>query len=485
MWRIHTISFESQWTPLGGRLGEIPADAQNPPDTAMKTLRAQVLLLVGTIVVLSGCGTTGSLTGTTPVGDTTPPTVTSVLPAADTTVPAEAQISVTFSKPMSIRSVAVSAQPQVAFGPGEWSADERTVSFRPQAPLSAGTRYTITVTGQDKSGNALAPQAWSFTASAPGGRAGAGAARLAQRVEARADPRVFTLFTALNAAGYERGAAESGPVREAVRAASGDLPLKTVEPFRKYWIEHPQPLEAYVRYILHVGEPPEFAEQRAPQGLERLNRVLAGFYEAANVGTLWTAHRAAHDAAAAALAANGPAVIGRVLDYTRTTDSLPTRIVLIPNLLDDPAAAYLLRQPQGAVFVVGWRDQGDAIAVTYLAARLVLDRLPDTAAAELRRTEVLFPLVREQARKEGLISWEQVVRESLAIAVTARLALPAERRAGYLQQPYTRGLILVEHFARELDRYERSTAVLLDFVPDLLRTVDLNEEQRVFSTRKP
>ena len=452
---------------------------------AMNVLKARVFVLLSGVAVLSGCGTTGSLTGTTPVGDATPPTVTATVPAVDTTVPAEAQISVTFSKPMSTRSVAISAQPQVALGPGEWSADERTVGFKAQAPLSAGTRYTITVTGQDKSGNALAPHAWSFTASAPGGRAGTGAARLAQRVEARSDLRVFTLFAALNAAGYERGAAESSAVREAVRTASGDLPLKTVEPFRKYWAEHPQSLEGYVRYVLNVGDPPEFAEQRAPEGLDRLNRVLAGFYEAASVGTLWNTHRQAHDAAAAAFAADGPKVIGQVLDYARATDVPSERIVLVPNLLDDPTAAYLVRQPQRVVFVFGSRGSGDTLAVTQLAARLTLDKLPDAAAAELRRTEALFPLIREQAQKEGLTSWEGVVRESLVAAVTARLALPAERRADYLKKQYARGLILVDHFARELDRYERSTVPLPEFVAELLRTVNLEEEQRVFSTRRP
>ncbi|HEU5298355.1 MAG TPA: Ig-like domain-containing protein [bacterium] len=443
------------------------------------------LALLSMVVVLAGCGTTGSLTGTTPVGDTTPPTVTAVVPASDATVPAETQITVTFSKPMNTRSATISAEPQAAFGPAQWSADERSVSFKPQAPLSPGTRYTVTVTAQDRAGNPAASHRWTFTAGAPGGRAGTGAARLAQRFEVRADPRVFTLFAALNAAGYEAGASESGPVRNAIRTASGDLPLKAVDPFRKYWSEHPLALEAYVRYALDVGDPPEFAEQRAPQGLERLNRVLAAFYDSAGVAAWWNTHRQAYDAAAAAAAAEGPKVIGGVFDYARASELPADRIVVIPNLLDDPGAAYLVRQPQRVAFVVGWHDGGATSPLTLLAARLALEKLPDGAAAELKRTEALYPLARDLAQKEGWTSWAAVVRESLAAAVTARLALPEERRAEYLRRRYARGLILVDHFTRELPRYERSTVPLVDFLPELLASVDLAEEQRVFATRKP
>lgn len=443
------------------------------------------LALLGALLLLAGCGTAAGLTGTTPAGDTTPPRVTAAVPASDATVPAEAQVSVTFSKPMNTRSATISAEPQVAFGPAEWSADERTVSFKPQAALSAGTRYTVTVTAQDKAGNPAASHRWAFTAGAPGGRAGAGAARLAQRIEVRADPRVFTLFTALNAAGYEAGASESGAVRQAVRTASGDLPVRVVDPFRKYWTEHPLALAAYVRYVLDVGDPPEFAEQRAPQGLERLNRVLAAFYDAAGVAALWTTHRQAYEAAAAAATADGPKVIGGVLDYVRSSELPAERIVLVPNLLDDPAAAYLVRQPQRVVFVYGWRGAGDALALTALAARLALETLPDAAAGGMKRTETLFPLVREPAQKEGWTSWEAVVRESLVAAVTARLALPADRRAEYLRRQYARGLILVDHFTRELTRYERNPAPLADFLPDLLAAIDLAEEQRVFAARRP
>lgn len=441
------------------------------------------ILLLGASVC-AACGTTGSLTGIPPVGDTTAPTVTAIVPSSESIVPAEAYISVTFSKPMNTRSIAITAQPQIAFGPAEWSADERTVSFKPQALLSLGTRYTIGVSGKDKAGNALPPFTWSFAAGPSGGRSGAGAARLIDRVEALADPRVFTLFLALTAAGHDRGANASGIVREMVRRAVDDLAPDVVEPFRRYRIDHPQGVEEYVRYVLSLSDPPEFAERRASGGLERLNRVLAGFYDAANVPALWSTHRTAYEAAAAALVGRAPGAIGQVFDYARAPD-VSDRIVVIPNLLDDASAAYLIPQPQAVFFVVGWRGPDDTLGLMHLAARLLLDRRLDAAAAELRRTDPLFPLVRETAARWEWTSWEHVVRESLAAAVTARLALKETARAEYLRGQYGRGLILVDHFTRELVRYERSSAPLAEFVTELLRTVNLGEEQRAFSTRRP
>ena len=304
--------------PLNSFAGESRGYGESP-----SAVRSGIVVPILSILISTGCGSVSGLSGITPAGDTTPPSVTSTTPASEATVPADAPISVTFSEPMNTRSVAVSAQPSVAFGLGQWSTDERTVSFRLEAQLSPGTRYTIAVSGRDRAGNVLAPFSWSFTASAPGARAGAGEARLKDKVEARADERLFTLFAALNASGYDEGLKESGPVRETVRAKLGELTVKVVDPFRKFRAERPQPLEAYAAYVFSLTPPPEFAEQRAQTGLEGLNRILAEFYSQAKIADLWKAQADAHAKTAAAFAAAGVPAIGRVMDYLRATAPVP------------------------------------------------------------------------------------------------------------------------------------------------------------------
>jgi hypothetical protein len=446
-------------------------------------MRVIVSLCLAT-AFLTGCGAVSGLSGLTPAGDTTPPAPVSTAPSADASVPADASIIVTFNEPMNTRSVAITAQPQISFGVGQWSTDERTVTFKPEAPLNSGTRYTVSVTGKDRAGNTMATFSWAFAASAPGPRTGAGEIRLKDRVEARADERLFTLYAALNASGYDEGIKEPGPVRDAVREKMGELPLKVMEPFRKFRAEHPQTLDAYVAYVLNLTPPPDLAEQRAPAGLDRLNRVLADFYSAAKIAELWKAYNESHARAADSFATGGLPLMGKVMDYLRTTEVPAARIVLVPNLLDAPGQAYLIRSGDVTSLVIGTAGALDRQPLARLIARMVLGTAPQNAAAELQRTETLFGLVRETAKKHGYGQWDQIVRESLVTAVAAQTALPAEQREQFLRGEYAKGLILVDHFAMELAKYEQATVPLPEFLPQMLRTVNLDEERRKFAERR-
>jgi len=446
-------------------------------------IRAIVSLCLAT-AFLAGCGAVSGLSGLTPAGDTTPPAAVSTAPATDASVPADASIIVTFSEPMNTRSVAITGQPQISFGVGQWSTDERTVTFKPEASLNSGTRYTVSVTGKDRAGNAMAPFSWAFAASAPGARTGTGEIRLKDRVEARADERLFTLYAALNASGYDEGIKEPGPVREAVREKMGELPLKVMEPFRKFRSEHAQTLDSYVAYVLTLTPPPALAEQRAPNGLDRLNRVLADFYSAAKIAELWKTYTENHAKAADSFATGGVPLMGKVIDYLRTTEVPAARIVLVPNLLDAPGQAHLVRSGDVTSLVIGTTGVLDRQALARLIARMVLNTPPLNAVADLQRTETLFDLVRDSARKHGYSQWEQVVRESLAAVVTAQVTVAAEQREQFLRSEYAKGLILVDHFTTELAKYEQATVPLTEFLPQMLRTVNLDEERRKFAERR-
>jgi hypothetical protein len=384
---------------------------------------------------------------------------------------------------MNIRSVVLTARPPIQFGLAEWSADERTVMFKPQTPLSPGTRYTITVTGKDRAGNEMRPFSWSFTAAAPSGRSGSGEARVRGRVEARADERLFTFFAALNAAGYDAGVDESGSVRAAVRKKLGDFPLKIIEPFQKFQSQHRLPLEAYVSYVFTLGPPPEFAEARAPGDLDGLGRILADFYAGARIADLWASQKEAYDRTAASFASEAPPLFGRVIEYLRVADLPAPRLVLIPNLLDAPGNGFLIRQKESAVIVLGSSGTLERAPFIRLATDLFLSPLGGEPMPEVEATRPLFDLVKDVASRNGYLHWKDVIRGSLIGAVTARLAMPREKREEFLRDLYDKGLILVAHFSSELDKYEASTLPLTAFLPQMLRSVNVAEEQRKFATR--
>jgi hypothetical protein len=104
-------------------------------------------------------------------GDVTAPTVLSTIPAgAATGVPVGLAISVVFSEPMNVGSVAVTLVPSAGLGSPQWSAGNTVVTFHPPVALLADTSYALGVSGQDTAGNALAFSGATFrTAPATGG----------------------------------------------------------------------------------------------------------------------------------------------------------------------------------------------------------------------------------------------------------------------------------------------------------------------------
>ena len=100
--------------------------------------------------------------------DTLPPTVTaSSPPNGASSVSTATTVTATFSEPVTPTSVSVVVKgPSGATvaGTTTYASSTRTSTFTPSSPLSAGTAYTVTVSGEtDLAGNIAAPTTWSFT----------------------------------------------------------------------------------------------------------------------------------------------------------------------------------------------------------------------------------------------------------------------------------------------------------------------------------
>jgi hypothetical protein len=100
--------------------------------------------------------------------DNTAPTVTAQTPApAATNVPATTTVTTTFSEAVTDASVQYTVTDPGAAkltGTVALSADKKTATWTPSAPLAGGTAYSVSVTAADPDGNDLAaPATWSFT----------------------------------------------------------------------------------------------------------------------------------------------------------------------------------------------------------------------------------------------------------------------------------------------------------------------------------
>jgi len=93
--------------------------------------------------------------------DTTKPTVTSQVPAAGATnIATSTMVSATFSEAVTGSAVAVTG----VAGSQSYNAATRTQTFTPTSALSAGTTYSVTVSGaMDGSNNVMDPVTWTFT----------------------------------------------------------------------------------------------------------------------------------------------------------------------------------------------------------------------------------------------------------------------------------------------------------------------------------
>lgn len=461
--------------------------------TSRFAVAASALVLV--TFAVAGCGSIGGLTGYTPGSSTenVPPSVVSVQPPADGAAPADTPVTLTFNKPMSPAGLEISAEPPVTFGPTQWSDDAKTVSVRPTSTLVPGTRYTIRVRARDRQGNMLArDQVWSFTATAPTGVAGEGQLRLAERIDVGSDARVFTLFAALLAATPDSPAGEPGSVRAAVRTKMRDLPARVTDPVRKFLADNPASVEQYLTAALLLSGPPELREPSGPATTATTNRELAGlgpvlaqFYTGAGIADLWKAHERAYADAVAAHRKDAPALLGRAVDYLRSTVVPAARIGVLPNLVDVPGQGYLVRQGDRAFIIASSRGGVDRLGLLRPFARLMLEPLRGQSGEHLQRTEPLYAQARELAARNGYRSWPDVVIASLIEATAIRLAITTDDAASPQRSAYARGLVLVDHFTSQLAEYERTTVSLADYYPRMVTAIDLDVELRRWAERKP
>ena len=463
------------------------------------------LLTVPCIALAAGCGSVGGLTGFPPggVSENAPPAVVTVVPPAESTAPADAPVSLTFNKAMSPGGFEISAEPSVTFTPAQWSEDVRTVTVRPNPALTPGTRYTIRVRARDRQGNVLGQEyVWRFMATAPSGVSGEGRLRLAERIDVGLDAGVFTLFAALLVAAPGGPSGEPGSVRATMRARMSDLPVRVVDPVRRFLADHPASIEQYLAATLSLAGPPEFREApdaRAPQGpyapqgpspapardLSGLGRLLAQFHASAGIGDLWKAHERAYAGALDGYRREAPMVLGRAAEYLRAAVIPAGRITVLPNLVDAPGQGYLIRQGDRALFIVGSGAGVDRLGLLRPFVRLLVEPVRGQAIDHLQRTEPLYAQVREVAARHGYRSWQEIVVESLIEATAIRLAGAGDEGTAAQRAAYARGLALVDHFTAQLADHERTTISLVDYYPRMLAAVDLDAELRRWADRKP
>ncbi|MFO7634738.1 MAG: hypothetical protein R6W76_19465 [Caldilinea sp.] len=216
-------------------------------------------------------------------------------------------------------------------------------------------------------------------------------------VQLHADERLFTLFAALNAAGYDEENNEQGfsNVRQAVRDALAGEPLPSLQRLRPYlamcrFIHVSQ----CATWILQRGPAPDFARAVDGWALQvpallfvGFDRALANFYQEAAIAALWQAQQPAYAAEIERYRALVTPAVAEVFAYLRLTEPPTEGVLVLPNLLDAYWRGYGPQLGMLSYVVMGPAIEPNIGLIQHEAMHPILNPLVDAHLDAIERSQ--------------------------------------------------------------------------------------------------
>ena len=273
-------------------------------------------------------------------------------------------------------------------------------------------------------------------------------------LELFSDERLYALFAAFNALGYDNGPvvrkdpiprASFSPLRIASRAQI-QMSVSLQKRFQDFFDAHPMSRVAYIAYSMSLGPAPTFA---APSGSAPKGKSLAGFEKllAAHEGEAHVAE--VYQSLTPQLRDLLKSTLAQLDPSCRSADKfLPaatSAASLAVNVLDDPASHSVVEIGSNATGVAGiapgqHADLSSAVEA-YAAARTLPTLIAHPAPGGL--TEVIGR-VHQRGLPAGSLSANSYVADAYGAAVAAQV-LP-QRRQQILADADARGLWLAADF---------------------------------------
>jgi len=304
-------------------------------------------------------------------------------------------------------------------------------------------------------------------------------------VQLQADERLFTLFAALNATGYDAENNEQGMsrVRQHVRAVLASRPLPSLRRLRPYMamcrsIHH----SWCATWVLQRGPAPAFA--RAVEGwwlpkpaflFVGFDRALAAFYREADIASLWQEHLPAYEAEIERYREAATPAVEQVLAYLKTPEPPTQGVIVLPNLLDAYWRGYGELVDGLSYVVMGPAVQLNVGLIQHEAMHPIINLMVDAHldAIGLEQSDRLFASLKPAMAGSAYGTWESILHESVIRAIEVRLRDPAQRER-ILRQEEADGFALVRPLVARLEEYEASGQPMAEYMPVLLDA--LNDE---------
>ncbi|MDX2154224.1 MAG: tetratricopeptide repeat protein [Bryobacteraceae bacterium] len=310
-----------------------------------------------------------------------------------------------------------------------------------------------------------------------------------------ASPTLFTVLTAINAAGFDGdlNSPSNHPLREAVRKYVAAKNPPVLAELKAFYAAHrqrspAQEMSQYVSFALASNGAPaydlRFQASEIPPDVRELagfSELLARFHREVDMDDLW---KRAQPAVEEALARYQPSVVKAITEvnaYLRhaTSGSEPRRFQIYVDLVGAPNQIHA-RTYAGDYFIVltpSPQPQADDIRRVYLS--FLLDPMALRNQVEWDKKKGLgdlaqpAPLLPDYLKSDFTL----LASASLVRAVEARLS-PKDRRPELIDRALREGYILAPYFAEKLPEYETQEQSMRLYYPQLIEGVDLRKEDK-------
>lgn len=315
----------------------------------------------------------------------------------------------------------------------------------------------------------------------------------AEQSQLDASPALFTVLSAINAAGYdaELSSAANHPLREQVRHRLAGSEIPVLAEIRQFVAAHRQKdptaeLSQYISFALSVKGPPDF-NWRFARGIDippdvvpikELQPLIERFYQEAKMEELWKQAQPAFEEAIA-----------------RYHEPVSRAILEVNSYLRNPTAGYLGRRFQIYMDVLGAPNQvqtrsyaDDYYVVVTPSAELrvddirhaylhyLLDPLGIKYGMDILKKRAIGDYAHAAPALDDSLKNDFVLltTESLIKAIETRLP----GRKSSVDDALREGYILTPYFAEALPLYEKQEQAMRLYLPEMVRRIDAKAEAR-------
>ena len=316
-----------------------------------------------------------------------------------------------------------------------------------------------------------------------------------QQAQLDANPAVFSVLAAINAAGFdsEIDSTANSPMRRFARDWIAAKKPESLEDLKRFYAEHKQAnpvadFGQYVSFALCLDGPPNFGFRIPPSEmppdvapLQGFELILAKFAREADLQGLWKEAQPEFERMIDAY--HGPVsnALLQVNGYLRNATSgyLGRRFQVYVDVLGPPNQVQSRSYKDDYFIVITPSRELRTTEIRHGYLHYLLDPLALKFAENLKRVKGVGEYAQaapalEQSYKDD---YTLLATECLIKAVESRLA-PSSERGALVDQDLREGYTMTPAFAEGLPAYEKQQIGMRLYFPDLVEAIDLSKEER-------